>query len=298
MSKMKDLQIELINLLGKEDVDLDEVMTLTSQLAESDQSRVRFSVDASHIDRLGRELVAKQETAVAELVKNGYDADAKLVELTFIDVDTVGGTLEIFDNGNGMTREQLINGFMRLSTSDKADTPFSPKYKRARAGRKGIGRFAAQRLGTKLTVTTQTQDSPNALMVSVDWGKYEPHKELATISHSIVEVPKERPQGTLLTIESLRDTWSQTQITRAYRYTSALLEPFPLSKEKEGESTDPGFKTSFYLQQDGDIITIADVDSVILKHAVGIISGRIDNEGNAYWSFEGEKSNLISAISR
>ena len=130
MGKMKELQIELMKLLEKEDVDLDEVMNLTTQLAGSDTNRVRFSVDASHIDRLGRELVAKQETAVAEIVKNGYDADAKHVDLTFSNVAEPGGTLEIFDNGNGMTREQLVNGFMRLSTTDKADTPYSPLYTR------------------------------------------------------------------------------------------------------------------------------------------------------------------------
>ncbi|MEZ7197712.1 sensor histidine kinase [Pseudodesulfovibrio karagichevae] len=293
MAKTKDLQIELMNLLGREDVDLDEVLTLTAQLAESDENRVRFSVDASHIDRLGRELVAKQETAVAELVKNGYDADAKLVELTFIDVDSPGGTLEIFDNGNGMTRSQLINGFMRLSTTDKADTPFSPLYKRARAGRKGIGRFAAQRLGTKLTIITQTKESPNALKISVDWNKYTAHKELATISHIISELPKDRPQGTLLVIENLRDSWSRTQISRAYRYTSELLEPYPLSKEKTGiKKIDPGFNTAFYVQQNGEIETVADVESVILKHAVGVVNGHIDDAGRAYWSFDGKKVGL------
>jgi hypothetical protein len=55
-----------------------------------------------------------------------------------------------------MTRDQLINGFMRLSSSDKIHNPISDKYKRTRAGRKGIGRFATQRLGSKLTIITHT----------------------------------------------------------------------------------------------------------------------------------------------
>lgn len=49
-----------------------------------------FSVDSSVIERLGRELVARQETAVSELVKNEYDADASLATLSFIDVDFDG----------------------------------------------------------------------------------------------------------------------------------------------------------------------------------------------------------------
>lgn len=41
-----------------------------------------FQADAALIDRLGRELVGRQETALIELVKNSYDADASLVTVT------------------------------------------------------------------------------------------------------------------------------------------------------------------------------------------------------------------------
>ena len=44
----------------------------------------------------------------------------------------------MIDNGVGMNKEQLINGFMRLSSSDKIHHPKSPSYNRTRAGRKGI----------------------------------------------------------------------------------------------------------------------------------------------------------------
>src|SRR4051794_38559879 len=44
---------------------------------------LRFTTDAALIDRLGRELVGKQETALTELVKNAYDADAIEVKVTF-----------------------------------------------------------------------------------------------------------------------------------------------------------------------------------------------------------------------
>lgn len=64
-----------------------------------------------------------------------------------------------------MNREQLINGFMRLSSSDKVHNPISPLYERTRAGRKGIGRFATQRLGKQLTIITQTQNSDSAIRI-------------------------------------------------------------------------------------------------------------------------------------
>jgi len=70
--------------------------------------KVKFSVDASLIERLGNELVSKKETALSELVKNSYDADATEVNLIFKDTDEKGGTLIIEDNGTGMTEEELM----------------------------------------------------------------------------------------------------------------------------------------------------------------------------------------------
>src|SRR5690606_15559447 len=150
----------------------------------------RFSVDASVIDRLGTELVARHETAVSELIKNSYDADAKSASLNFLNVNSIGGTLIIDDNGCGMTRDQLANCFIKISSTSKIHEPESPIYKRKRAGKKGIGRFSTQRLGNKLTIITQTLDSEFALKVIVDWNKYKRDGDLIFITNTIEEVPK------------------------------------------------------------------------------------------------------------
>ena len=151
---------------------------LDRQLANIDKDKLRFSVDAGIIDRLGRELMAKQETAVSELVKNAYDADANEVVLRFVETNDVGGTLIVEDDGHGMDLEALRNGFMRLSSTDKIHNPVSPKYGRKRAGRKGIGRFATQRLGSKLTIITQTESSEKALKVIIEWDDYQIDRDI------------------------------------------------------------------------------------------------------------------------
>ena len=46
-----------------------------------DQKRVGFTIDAGLIQRLGYELVGRAETAVSELIKNAYDADARNVNV-------------------------------------------------------------------------------------------------------------------------------------------------------------------------------------------------------------------------
>lgn len=123
-----------------------------------DKKNIRFTVDAGLITRLGKELVGKGETAISELIKNAYDADATYVNLVFKNSFHPGGTLIIEDDGCGMNYEELVNGFMRISSSDKIHNPITSKYKRKKAGRKGIGRFATQRLGQTLTIITQKKN--------------------------------------------------------------------------------------------------------------------------------------------
>lgn len=55
---------------------------------------------------------------------------------------------------------------MRISSTSKIHNPLSDTYKGKRAGQKGIGRFAVQRLGEKLTITTQTTEKDEALVVT------------------------------------------------------------------------------------------------------------------------------------
>ena len=77
-SEMEENQIieQLQALLAENSLDYDKIVSLTNELSKHDHNKVRFSVDADLISRLGNELVARQETALSELEKNAYDADA------------------------------------------------------------------------------------------------------------------------------------------------------------------------------------------------------------------------------
>lgn len=169
---------------------IETVGAADGMLLKRGQGTLYFSVDASHISRLGLELVAKQETAVAELVKNGYDADATNVDLIF-STGTGGQTsLEIYDNGSGMDIDQLEAGFMRLSTPNKVVTPRSDQYKRQKAGRKGIGRFAAQRLGRRLILETTTSRLHYGLRLDIDWEQFEAELNLTSVPSAITRIKK------------------------------------------------------------------------------------------------------------
>lgn len=266
-----------------------EILRLTNKLASLDTENVRFTVDAGVIDRLGKELVARQETAVSELIKNSFDADASEVNLNFKNVNSIGGTLIIQDNGNGMTRQQLINGFMRISSSDKIHNPLSPTYKRKRAGKKGIGRFSSQRLGKKLTIITQTALSKEALKVVIEWDKYSIDEDLISISNKIETVSRNNQfvSGSILEIENLREWWTDTMIKRVYRYAQDVIQPFPLSKKiiKNNSIQDIGFKINCF--RDGHIL--ADENSMFLGHAVAEIEAFIQDDGMGAWEIPQSK---------
>ena len=287
IQKIKDDLVKALNSNDSEN--FTEILQLSNKLAGLDKENVRFTVDAGVIDRLGKELVARQETAVSELVKNAFDADASISKINFENVNYSGGTLTIEDNGNGMTREQLVNGFMRISSSDKIHFPESPVFKRKRAGKKGIGRFSTQRLGNKLTIFTQTSSSKGALKVTIDWERYSVDEDLFSISNKIEDVPRnlEIVSGTTLVIENLREWWSEAMIKRVYRYALDIIQPFPLSKKilVDNKIQDIGFKILCY--KDGNLI--ADENSMFLEHSVAEIDGYVDKNGKGFWKIPKSK---------
>ncbi|WP_438710254.1 ATP-binding protein [Aquimarina muelleri] len=299
----KQIKEELERTLANDSRNYSKILELSSKLASFDKDNVRFSVDAGVIDRLGTELVARQETAVSELVKNSYDADARIVTLKFEDSDSIGGTLVIDDDGLGMTKEQLVNGFMRISSTDKLRNPLSERYNRKRSGQKGIGRFAVQRLGGKLTITTQTKESEKALELTIEWEKYKGDIDLVNITNKIISVEKQKEEGTTLKIDGLRDRWSQAAIKRIYRYVSAIIQPFPLSElteendndseeVEEKELIDPGFKTIFKKVEGSKKVVIADESKMIYDHALAEIEGWIGGNGLGIYSIVSERLNL------
>jgi signal transduction histidine kinase len=293
MKTLEQIRAELKAAVESDRSNVDELLGLVSELAQQDPDKIRFSVDAGLINRLGLQLVARQETAVAELIKNAFDADATQVKLIFSGSEgRSGGRLIVEDNGEGMTKEQLVNGFMRLASDEKIREPTSPRFKRQRAGRKGIGRFAAQRLGESMTLVTQTRAGADALEVGIDWRRFDVGGDLFTVSHSIRATPKKKSHGTTLIIDDLRESWSDAQIRRVYRYVEDLQQPFPLDEPIASNSKDPGFKARFFRATGVRLLPIADEEKMLFDHALAEVRGEVDAEGKAKWSVNSKRLKL------
>jgi len=238
---------------------------------------IGFTVDAALIMRLGYELVGKAETAVSELIKNAYDADARAVNVYFKDTDQLGGTITISDDGLGMNYEQLKDGFMRISSADKVRNPISYRYSRARAGRKGIGRFATQRLGNKLVVVTQTKEEDKAIMLTINWELYKSGIDIADITFPIEYIDKTKDEGTDLIIIGTKDTWNEAGINRVNRYVMDLFQPNYLSTETK-DSNDNTFQTNFSIIKDNNIIAVSNQNINIYDKAIAVFEGEITDK--------------------
>jgi signal transduction histidine kinase len=275
-------------------------------MEEEENNSVSFSVDAGIINRLGYELVGRVETAVSELIKNAYDADATKVVVDFIGSENIGGTLEIKDDGNGMSRQDFEKGFMRLSSTSKVHEPFSPVYERRRAGKKGIGRFATQRLGKKLTIVSKTKEEERAIKIVIDWSDYKIDKDLEEIRNSVEYVECDFSHGTTLIIEDLREPWTDAQIRRVFRYVSELLQPDylqdidngngngKLTKEKTANliasQKDETFEVFFNnIDSEGNTYPVINQDTMIFDRAIATVEGFVDEDYDGYISIDSDR---------
>lgn len=255
-------------------------------------SEVGFTIDAGLIQRLGYELVGRAETAVSELIKNSYDADATIVDVDFVNTSVLGGTLVISDNGIGMTKQQLISGFMRISSTDKLHNPTSIRFHRTKAGKKGIGRFAAQRLGERLIIVTQTKESTDAIRIEIDWNEYSIDRDLTSITFPIETVQKEKVEGTTIEIHGLREKWTEAAIKRIYRYVLDLFQPDYLSERSKTDNLavqdEESFRVIFNcVSENGKQAFLNDQISVFDK-SLAVFEGYIDKNHSGIVSIKSE----------
>ncbi|MCT8874022.1 sensor histidine kinase [Shewanella xiamenensis] len=289
MNNEDALKKELVNLISQKKLDYGSVLKIASELSEFDTNNVRFSVDANLVKRLGEQLVAKKTTALSELIKNSYDADSSEVKVIFSDTDTPDGSITIIDNGNGMTKEALVKGFMKISTSDKEEYPLSPVYERPRAGRKGIGRFSAHKIGKMLTIVTRTSCDEPFKIVTIDWEKFKSNANLTVISNTISETFDDYgdekfdnyffEKGTKLIISGTREAWTPDNISTAFKYTSSVIKVVP--KTLESGVVDPGFKPEFFnrLTLCGEPFSIVNDETEFLSEALAVIEAEITEKG-------------------
>ncbi|MBO0356217.1 ATP-binding protein [Muricauda ruestringensis] len=202
------------------------------------EKNLKWRFDVNTFRLIGRELITDRITAVYELVKNCYDANATKVIVEFIDVSPEAlnekSKIIISDDGHGMSYTDIRDKWMVVGTASKRSTLFSPPpFERRYVGEKGIGRFAVDKLGGHVVIETKEVDTNQKLVVNIDWNAYDelsksPQLKLFTDvenSYAFVDAPKEE-KGTKLIISSIEETWTDLDINRLEKELEKIVSPF------------------------------------------------------------------------
>jgi len=183
---------------------------------------------ARHILTIGRDLIKDNNTAILELIKNAYDADAEHVAVDFYPDGKKDSKIKIkiSDDGHGMTYDTVTKVWMVPSTAEKVKKPFSEMKHRNVQGKKGIGRYAASILGDELFLET-TRDKETTSLV-IDWKEFNKKDYLDDIDILIERNKQNVPDGTAIEVVGDHNKlleWDETQIKTLIKDLRRLLAP-------------------------------------------------------------------------
>lgn len=209
-------------------------------------NNLSFRISTGLKNIIGRDLINDKFIAVFELVKNSYDAGAHSVIITFRGLNDDNPQIVISDDGCGMSYDDILGKWLFVAYSAKrhrSTDSFRDNIKRNLAGAKGVGRFSCDRLGSKLTLTTKTEEDSVANSIEIDWDRFEvdDSQEFMNIPvrhYTNASLPDNSPKGTFLTISGLREVWDRTAILKLKKSLMKLINP-------EIDSKDDPFSISF-----------------------------------------------------
>ncbi len=141
---------------------------------DTSKKEYSFTPGAMAIIQMGEEQIGHPSTAINELVKNGYDADAdkSIIYINYSEENPQSNFILIYDNGLGMNESILFGKWLQPSMSTKRTEEkkerVSEIYKRKFLGFKGIGRLATMSLGQYLTVISKTSEEGKFNWLNID----------------------------------------------------------------------------------------------------------------------------------
>ena len=264
-----------------------------------------FRSRARLVEILGEHLIKDNTVGLLELVKNAYDADATTVEISLENLDYPRKTIvTVKDNGDGMTLNTVEGPWLEPAHGGKE----IQKEKEARSslgrlplGEKGIGRFAAHKLGKHLTLVTRHRKSSKEVVLEIDWTPFESHDAYLD---EIILKPKEREpelftessHGTCLLMRNARERWRDEDLRRLQASLQKLKSP-------TRGATD--FEVKLHCAEHPQYESLNPVD--LLDKAHFSLAGIVDEDGMIEFDYEadfdgkqarrrGEKRNLWSEL--
>ncbi|MBK7908775.1 ATP-binding protein [Candidatus Pollutiaquabacter sp.] len=224
---------------------------------------LNFKADAHLVEVLGEQLIESEKVGILELIKNSLDSGASYCNVRIEKIKSIpktdekenrfnqfeGPVIVIEDDGVGMTREVIENGWLRPATTLKTNLKEQLKKEKLKAletgklsnyesllaqlksqykgriplGEKGVGRFATHRLGKHLLIITKTADIDYELVLKINWDDFNQSSpntltDLSSVGVSLTRQPISRDygdsnSGTQLIISGGRENYSWSSET-------------------------------------------------------------------------------------
>src|SRR5690606_12955750 len=158
--------------------------------------KINYTIEDKKIaELLGVQNFSTSESAILELVKNAYDANATTVSIKF-SIKEESPMLTIIDDGDGMDSLIVSTKWMHVGKSDK-NYFVEGNEKRVSAGSMGIGRFALARLANNVIMISKRLNEEPVKWIT-DWEE-----------SSITDSPLKSDKGTVFELFKLRDNWDE-----------------------------------------------------------------------------------------
>ena len=244
--------------------------------------KIKHTVDAKHLKNIGEQSVSSPVQALIELVKNSHDADALNCKVHFYADVSLENFLDvkkivIEDDGFGMTFEDIRDKWMRIGTKSKEEETVSRFFNRRVSGAKGMGHFACQKLGNKITLKSspmmwrgrKSERPDENLTLNIDWNDYQTGENLTDIPNELVFSKREdKKHGIILEITDLKYKWTKDDIEEVHSKLGNLLPPKFISKRDEH-----AFKIE--IEPHGFELSKENIESTIEKYAPWEIRARL-----------------------
>jgi signal transduction histidine kinase len=221
---------------------------MTRIRSKGDPNTLTFSVKPRLLTLLGDQLIRDATVAVFELVKNAYDADATVCNVTLeIADDEDGARIVIEDDGTGMSENILRTAWMVIGTDFRAlqrvERERTRKFNRLPLGEKGLGRLSVHKLGRMIHLITREKHG-RELEVHFDWDRLETAENLDT---AVVRLRRRKPitfpgteHGTRIEVTRLREEWTRGEVRRLHRAVNALRSPYEAPTDFQVSLSVPG----------------------------------------------------------
>ena len=246
-----------------------------------------FTVDAELLRELGERLVGKPHIALAELIKNSYDADATQVTIKFLPNEDC---IEVSDDGHGMDFSAFRDSWMRIGTTHKRARR-SKNLGRQMTGSKGVGRLAVQFLANRMTIRTVPEGSGEWLEAKVSWEEAVKAGELTEVTVEYIRNQSCAPflHGTSIILSELKDKWEIDSVRKLASEVWWLQPPFGAAISYRNDSKNR-FQVHFEsTQQDYAEIFEKQIGAIKSIWIARLVGKSVDGEVTLSLQFPGEQ---------